>query len=65
MSDGTNTRSVELRAFICHASEDKDLARRIATDLHRSGIDTFFDEWEISAGDSLRRKIDEGLAACT
>src|SRR5437868_2097977 len=28
------------RAFICHASEDKELARRIATDLHAAGIDT-------------------------
>lgn len=64
MNDGANS-SYGLRAFICHASEDKDLARRIATDLHDSGIDTFFDEWEISAGQSLRQKIDEGLAACT
>lgn len=54
-----------LRAFICHASEDKDLARRLANDLHAAGINTFFDEWEIRAGDSLRRKIDEGIESCT
>jgi len=55
----------EARAFICHASEDKELARRIAIDLHAAGIDTFFDEWEIKAGESLRRKIDEGIETCT
>jgi hypothetical protein len=54
-----------LRAFICHASEDNALARQIAADLHAAGIDTFFDEWEIKAGDSLRRRIDEGIEACT
>jgi hypothetical protein len=54
-----------LRAFICHASEDNDLARRLANDLHAAGIDTFFDEWEIAAGDSLRRKIDQGIESCT
>src|SRR4051794_31747271 len=52
-------------AFVCHASEDNELARRIATDLHANGIDTFFSEWEIRAGDSLRRKIDAGLESCT
>jgi hypothetical protein len=53
------------RAFVCHASEDNELARRIASDLHANGIDTFFAEWEIRAGDSLRRKIDAGLESCT
>ena len=54
-----------LRAFICHASEDKGLARQLAEDLQLAGIDTFFAEWEIKAGDSLRRKIDEGIETCT
>jgi hypothetical protein len=53
------------QAFLCYASEDKDLARRIAADLLKAGIDTFFDDWEIGAGQSLRRKIDDGIASCT
>lgn len=53
------------KAFICHASEDKELARRIATALTSNGISTFFDEWEIRAGDSIRVKIEEGLIDCT
>lgn len=52
-------------AFVCHASEDKDLARRIATDFHSAGIETFFDEWDITSGQSVRGRIDEGLAAST
>ncbi|MEW6664852.1 MAG: toll/interleukin-1 receptor domain-containing protein [Thermodesulfobacteriota bacterium] len=52
-------------AFLCHASEDKDLVRRLASDLMAHGIDVFFDEWEIRSGDSIRRKIETGLERCT
>lgn len=51
--------------FICHASEDKELARKLATDFHAAGIETFFDEWDITAGQSVRARIDEGLAVST
>ena len=30
-----------------------------------NGIDVWLDEWEIRPGDSLRRKMEEGLANCT
>lgn len=30
-----------------------------------AGIDTFYDEWSIPAGESIRQRIDEGLAGCT
>lgn len=61
-SEDTETKPV---AFLCHASEDKDLVRRLANDLMAKGIDVFFDEWEIRSGDSIRRKIDDGLGRCT
>jgi len=51
--------------FLSHASEDRILASRIAEDFQAKGIDTFFDEWEIRGGDSLRQKIDAGLGGCT
>jgi len=51
--------------FLSHASEDNSLAVRLAKDLIASGIDTFLDVWDIAAGDSLRRRIDTGLGACT
>jgi hypothetical protein len=49
--------------FICHASEDKDaIARPLAEELTRRGWQVWFDEFEIELGDSLRQKIDAGLA---
>jgi TIR domain len=53
------------RVFLSYAWEDKDVASRIAHALQKNGIDTWWAEWCISAGDSLRQKIDEGLGDCT
>lgn len=53
----------EFDAFICHASEDKDaVARPLATALIGHGRKIWFDEMTLRIGDSLRRKIDEGLS---
>lgn len=49
--------------FISHASEDKDeVVRPLATALQDRGISVWYDEFELRIGDSLRRKIDKGLA---
>jgi len=49
--------------FISHASEDKDdVVRPLATALARTGLHVWYDEFELKIGDSLRRKIDKGLA---
>jgi hypothetical protein len=54
------------RVYLAHASEDHDtLARPLAESLMANGIEVWFDEWEIHAGNSLRRKMEEGLANCT
>lgn len=51
--------------FISHASEDKDtIARPIYNALVKKGITVWFDEAVLKIGDSLRRKIDEGLSKC-
>lgn len=50
-------------AFISHASEDKDeLVRPLANKLVQVGFDIWYDEHQLSVGDSLRRSIDRGLA---
>jgi TIR domain/Sulfatase-modifying factor enzyme 1 len=49
--------------FISHASEDKDIARNLAYRLEDSGLQVWFDSFQLNTGDSLRGKIDEGLAA--
>lgn len=49
--------------FISHASEDKDaVARPLAEALQNNGLQVWYDEFELKIGDSLRRKIDTGLA---
>ncbi|MFZ1743277.1 MAG: DUF1883 domain-containing protein [Pontixanthobacter sp.] len=49
--------------FISHASEDKDdVVRPLAEALRSSGLEVWYDEFELRIGDSLRRKIDRGLA---
>ena len=49
--------------FISHASEDKDkVARPLANALVERGVTVWYDEFEMKIGDSLRRKIDQGLA---
>ena len=51
--------------FLSHASEDNDLAKTLATSLYANGVKTFYDEWEIRSGESIRQKIDAGLEGCT
>jgi asparagine synthetase A len=48
--------------FISHVSEDKDeIVHRLAIALHKERLKIQFDEFELTSGDSLRRKIDKGL----
>jgi len=48
--------------FISHASEDKeDFVRPFVNCLKESGINVWYDEFELKIGDSLRRAIDNGL----
>lgn len=53
----------EFDVFISHASEDKDeVVRPLANALKSGGLNVWYDEFELKIGDSLRRKIDKGLA---
>jgi hypothetical protein len=52
-------------AFLSYATENHALAEIIAKELQANGIDTWWAEWEIGAGESLRQRIDEGLERCT
>ena len=47
--------------FICHASRDKEMVRRIARELERYGIRVWLDERELHVGDSLRESIEHAL----
>lgn len=52
--------------YLAHASEDHEtLAKPLAERLMAAGIEVWLDGWEIRPGDSLKRKMEEGLDACT
>ena len=52
--------------FLCHASEDKeDLVQPLADILTQFGARIWYDRFVLKVGDSLSRKIDEGLATST
>lgn len=49
--------------FVSHASEDKEsFVRPLVAALTKAGLRVWFDEQELTVGDSLRRSIDCGLA---
>ena len=49
--------------FISDATEDKDaVARPLATALDARSVSVWYDEFELRIGDSLRQKIDAGIA---
>lgn len=55
---------VQYDVFICHASEDKEaVARPLAEALRANGLQVWIDEFVLTVGDSLSRKINEGLGS--
>lgn len=60
---GSEEPTKQYDVFISHASEDKDeVVRPLAHALQDEGLRVWYDEFEMKIGDSLRRKIDKGLA---
>lgn len=41
------------------------MAKPLAEGLVERGIPVWYDNWEIGYGDSLRRKMEQGLGDCT
>lgn len=63
MGFGGDSVTRKYDVFISHASEDKDeVVRPLANALKKLGLVVWYDEFELGIGDSLRRKIDKGLA---
>jgi hypothetical protein len=61
----TSIKSVEWDVFLSYASEDREeIAQPLAVVLQDCGVRVWYDRVELQLGDSLRRKIDEGLACC-
>jgi len=59
---GISSENDRWDVFISHASDDKAaVAIPIAEELRRAGLTVWIDAHELTLGDSLRAKIDEGL----
>ncbi|SFQ78252.1 toll/interleukin-1 receptor domain-containing protein [Donghicola eburneus] len=56
---------VSPKAFLSYASEDREIAQRVAEGIQAAGVETWWDRWEIGAGDSIVQKINQGLDGCT
>ena len=53
------------KVFLSYGGEDAAVATAIAKQLMAKGIDTWFAVWDLTSGDSLRQKIDDGIGNCT
>lgn len=63
LAQETGEKDSSFDVFISHASEDKDaVVRPLAQALSQRGVEVWYDEFALRIGDSLRRKIDAGIA---
>lgn len=51
--------------FLSYADVDRELVRPLAVELHQRHFRVFFDEWEISAGEVVVRRLEEGVEGST
>ena len=51
--------------FLSHSSLDKDFVIKLANALQSKDISVWYDKWEIKVGDSLSKKISEGITQST
>jgi len=51
--------------FISYGRADIEWVRTLAENLHRAGLEVFFDEWDILAGDIIGLRRQEGLHSAT
>lgn len=65
-NDGTPQKQAEEKqwdVFISHASEDKEeFVDPLANTLEERGLDVWYDDFQISIGDSIPEEIDKGLS---
>lgn len=54
-----------MQVFISYSHADKPFVKKLATDLRERGISVWFDEWEMSPGDSISQRIQEGIKEST
>jgi len=51
-----------MNVFISHSHRDKRFVEWLANSLAASGIDVWYDDWEIKVGDSILEKVNDGIS---
>jgi len=59
MDESTDVRP---RIFLSYASQDRELARKIADHLKNYDFYVWYDLWELKPGDSITQKIEEAIS---
>lgn len=49
------------KVFISYNNADRLFVKRLAGDLKKAGFSVWWDEWEIKVGDSIIKKVSEGI----
>jgi formylglycine-generating enzyme required for sulfatase activity len=52
------------RFFITHSSKDIEFARKLCQDLNDAGLNGFFDERSVRPGESIPKRIEQGIEQC-
>jgi hypothetical protein len=52
------------RIYLAHSSKDKGVARMVHDDLKHLGHNPWLDEYKISVGESIIRKLEQGISEC-
>ncbi|MGH8900934.1 MAG: toll/interleukin-1 receptor domain-containing protein [Egibacteraceae bacterium] len=52
------------RVFCSYRLTDRLAVEEFAVKLRASGLDAWFDHWEIQVGDDIVARMDEGLHSC-
>jgi len=61
---GSPARDGEFSVFVSHSNADTAVASRLAMGLEALGYRSWYDEWELKAGDSIVDRIQKALSAC-
>jgi small GTP-binding protein len=55
------TTDFSFDVFLSYSSKDKAIVRPLAERLRKDGLRVWFDEWQLKPGDSVPKRIDDGL----
>lgn len=61
MDGAPGATETRLTTFVSYSSADSALARRLAQDLRRAGLDVWLDQWDLRVGEEIDSAIGRGV----